>query len=285
VKQNPLLKDMLSRLASLMSSVNDNGVTRSSLVKPGDGTEYYPAYTGNSTDFFERMRAIGEDCDWELLWQIAWKNYSIANSNEGYYKALNIPSLGLQMNDKFCENTMRGIVYHSLRKPSYKTDGEGKFLLDAEGKKIQYEYQTLSPYYYFYNAEGKNWWAEALKGDTNKLYPVPSKFAYQDSTEWGEAASREFYYGDVRNHFSGETTKIYDKEGNETGTLALDGKDYIGGYRGLDIDLYTVGFGLGSENRIAYEETAKVLEKLLIMLAEKGEKETFAYVRQVLLQR
>jgi len=41
----------------------------------------------------------------------------------------------------------------------------------------------------------------------------------------------------------------------------------------------------GKEPPMIHPQTAKVLEKLLIMLAEKGEKETFAYVRQVLLQR
>ena len=54
----------------------------------------------------------------------------------------------------------------------------------------------------------------------------------------------------VRNHFDTKTG------------LALDGKDYIAGFRGLGMDLYTVGFSLGTENRIDYTEASKVLENI-----------------------
>ena len=33
--------------------------------------------------------------------------------------------------------------------------------------------------------------------------------------------------------------------------------------------------------RVIHPETAELIEKLLVMLAEKGEKETFAYIRKL----
>ena len=39
-------------------------------------------------------------------------------------------------------------------------------------------WQTLSPFDYFYNTEGKSWWAEAMKGESDKLYPVINKYAH-----------------------------------------------------------------------------------------------------------
>lgn len=41
----------------------------------------------------------------------------------------------------------------------------------------------------------------------------------------------------------------------------------------------------GQEPPMIHPKTAEILETLLVMLAEKGEKETFSYVRRVLLQR
>ena len=111
----------------------------------------------------------------------------------------------------------------------------------AEGK----NWGTLSPYYYFYNEEGKSWMAEAIKGSSTEVHPVINKYAFAASTEQPYE-----YYGDVRNRF-------------DTGTgLPLDGQDYISGYRGLDMPIYTVGFSLCTEVYLS-ESTAKgVLEKI-----------------------
>lgn len=220
VNQNPYLQAVLKDLLQILKDGN--------LIVPGTTTTY-PRCTGyNGTDFFEAMKSIGVDCDWELFWKIAYKLYTHHSTRTVRLANGTI----IQRDGKNATGAkLLEAVTMSLRKPSGN-----------------YAYQTLSPYYYFYNAEGKNWWAEALKGDTNKLHPVVSKFAFHDSTEWGEDV--DFYYGDVRNNYDTDTG------------LALDGKDYIAGFRGLDIDLYTIGFSLGTENRIEYSETSKVLENL-----------------------
>ena len=231
VNQNPYLQAMLKDLLDVLQKGN--------LIIPTEENvkSTYPKlekHMYNGTDFFEAMKAVGVDCDWELLWQIAYELYTHHNRGLTLADGSALVYHGAVATGK---NVVEAVTM-SMRKPSY----------DASGN--QYKYQTLSPYYYFYNAEGKNWWAEALKGDNHKLYPVISKFAFHDSTEWGEDV--DFYYGDVRNNFSGETTQ----------GLALDGQDYVAGFRGLDLDLYTIGFSLGTENRIAYEEAAQVLEHL-----------------------
>ncbi len=101
---------------------------------------------------------------------------------------------------------------------------------------------TLSPYYYFYNEEGKNWFAEAIKGSRNTLYPVVNKHAFSNNTDVPFA-----YYGDVRNKFS-------------TGTgMELDGKDYISGFVGLDIPIYTVGLSLCTEGYLTEQIAKNVL--------------------------
>lgn len=232
VNQNPYLQAMLKDLLGILKEGNLIIPTKENVKSTYPKLE---AHMYNGTDFFEAMKAIGVNCDWELLWQIAYELYTHHSTRT---VALADGSIIQRNGQNATGEKLLEAVTMSMRKPSY----------DAAGN--QYKYQTLSPYYYFYNAEGKNWWAEALKGDNHKLYPVISKFAFKDSTEWG--ADTDFYYGDVRNNFSGETT-----EG-----LALDGQDYIAGFRGLDLDLYTIGFSLGTENRISYEETAQVLEHI-----------------------
>ena len=84
-------------------------------------------------------------------------------------------------------------------------------------------YQTFSPYHYFYNTEGRNWWAEAIKGDEDELYPVINMFAAHCTTdEMGRqvtslgTVNRSYYNGDVVNNFSGTTTQ----------GLKLDGKEW-----------------------------------------------------------
>jgi hypothetical protein len=96
-----------------------------------------------------------------------------------------------------------------------------------------FTHATASPYTYFYNAEGRNWWAEAIKGDPDTLYPVVNRYAEEDCTE--QAIT---YYGDVRNNF-------------DTGTgLPLDGQRHISGFRGLGIDIYSVSFSMAADNKI-----------------------------------
>ena len=231
VNQNPYLQAMLKDLLGILKEGNLIIPTKENVKSTYPKLE---AHMYNGTDFFEAMKAVGVDCDWELLWRIAYELYTHHNRGLTLADGSALVYHGAVATGK---NVVEAVTM-SMRKPSY----------DASGS--QYRYQTLSPYYYFYNAEGRNWWAEALKGDNHKLYPVISKFAFRDSTEWGEDV--DFYYGDVRNNFSGETT-----EG-----LALDGQDYVAGFRGLDLDLYTIGFSLGTENRIAYEEATQVLEHL-----------------------
>lgn len=120
---------------------------------------------------------------------------------------------------------------------------------EATTLKDGYEWGTLSPYSYFYNEEGKNWWAEAVKGDTDKLYPVVNKYAYDDSTG---------YFGTIRNHYDSGTGAAY------------DGKDYIGGFRGLGIPIYTLGLSVGATEKITNEDTIKVLKNI-------SSGETYAY--------
>ncbi|MBQ9762505.1 MAG: hypothetical protein IJV82_05445 [Oscillospiraceae bacterium] len=114
----------------------------------------------------------------------------------------------------------------------------------AEVTTIQdgYEWATLSPYSYFYNAEGKNWWAEAIKGDTDKLYPVINKYAHDESYDG--------YNGTIRNYYS-------DGSG-----AAWNGKDYMGGFRGLDIPIYTLAMSIGDTVLISNEDTVQVLENI-----------------------
>ncbi len=104
---------------------------------------------------------------------------------------------------------------------------------------------TLSPYYYFYNEDGKNWFAEAIKGDRSELYPVVNKHAFSNNTD-----ASFTYYGDVRNNYSTDLG------------LSLDGKDYISGFRGLDIPIYTVGLSLCTEGYLSEQIAKSVLSNI-----------------------
>lgn len=164
---------------------------------PVDEAQFYPQYTGDSTDFFTAMNELDISMDWELFSQIV-----ISNVSDGRLDA----------------------VYSELT-----TLEEGM------------KWGTLSPYYYFYNEEGKNWFAEAIKGSRNTLYPVINKHAFSNNMDVPFA-----YYGNVRNNFS-------------TGTgMELDGKDYISGFIGLDIPIYTVGLSLCTEGYLE-EQIAKTV--------------------------
>lgn len=98
------------------------------------------------------------------------------------------------------------------------------------------EWGTLSPYAHFYNAEGKNWWAEAIKGDTDKLYPVINKYAYTDSD------LPLPYYGTVREDYQGQA--------------------YMSGFRGLGIPIYTLGLSIGGEGYLSNDDTVQVLDRI-----------------------
>lgn len=140
---------------------------------------------------------------------------------------------------------------------------------DAEGNTTNYEYQTMSPYYYFYNADGKNWWAEAIKGDTDKVYPVINKYA-KGNTATG-ATNPISYNGEAgyTDNFAGvagvsvdENTTYYTASDGTKQPLELSGKDYISGFQGLGMRLYTIGFAIATENLITAEEANTVLKNL-----------------------
>ena len=120
-------------------------------------------------------------------------------------------------------------------------------LTDADGFMAVDHSETADFKLHFYNADGKNWWAEAIKGDPNKLYPVINKHAKE-----GELSKNHRYNGDVHNYFSGETTQ----------GLALDGQDYISGFRGLGADIYTISFSISDDRLITAETAEKVLKNV-----------------------
>ena len=164
--------------------------------------------------FFAAMESIGVTCDWNLYARLAEVNKSSIQAEYGLEKP-------------------RDLFRTMIEKIRTPVAGYG-------------DYQTLSPYDYFYNAEGKNWWAEAIKGDPNKLYPVINKYAFENNPDWGSDA----YYGTVRNNYT-------------TGTgLKLDGQDYISGFKGLGMDIYSVSFSICADNLITSETAENVLKNV-----------------------
>ena len=133
-------------------------------------------------------------------------------------------------------------------------------------------YQTYSPFYYFYNAEGKNWWAEAIKGDIGELYPVINKYAHQreetaaqkqyfenlgrDGDATSDGSSPFLYNGDIEHNFVGANY------GNNTAGLALEGQNYISGYDGLGIEIYTIGFALADDWQLTQQVQNTVLKNI-----------------------
>ena len=132
--------------------------------------------------------------------------------------------------------TLRAHI-REMRLPSYK---------NKNSSNERWKYQTYSPYWYFYNAEGKNWWAEAMKGTWGTLYPVINKYAKTNTALFDDP-----YYGDVRDKFSGETA-VGD----------IKGKDYISGFQGLEMTLYTVGFAIAQDNKITKDNAETVLRRI-----------------------
>lgn len=187
--------------------------------------KFYKQYTGTVDDsvsytkqFFAAMESIGVEMNWDEFAKIAWKNTDELEA-----------ALDPDNTDGMNTTALRQLIA-SAKTPLGTENGV---------------WQTLSPYDYFYNTEGKSWWAEALKGDADKLYPVINKYAHADNAQWNNA-----YYGDVRNHFT-------------TGTgLELDGQDYISGFRGLDMELYTVSFSVADDNNLKADTAEQVLKNI-----------------------
>lgn len=73
VNQNPYLQAMLKDLLGILKEGNLIIPTKSEVKSTYPKLEEY-LYSG--TDFFQAMKAIGVDCDWELLWQIAYELYT-----------------------------------------------------------------------------------------------------------------------------------------------------------------------------------------------------------------
>lgn len=218
--------------------------------------------------FYEAMETINVSLYWELLCRIA-----DANGLKGYVCAEDVEAdlLALAKANKLIYPTDEAELY-----PQYTGTSEDFFTAMEElGINCGWElfvqiatqnvsdvrldtvyselttlaegmnWGTLSPYYYFYNEEGKNWYAEAIKGSRAELYPVVNKHAFSNNTD-----ESFVYYGDVRNNFS-------------TGTgLELDGKDYISGFRGLDIPIYTVGLSLCTEGYLTEQIAEDVLSNI-----------------------
>ena len=173
-----------------------------------DGSKSY------TEQLFAAMKALGVDFDWDLYARLCEVNRTAIKN-----------ALGLE--------NPRDALRSLIEKMKTPVAGYG-------------DYQTLSPYDYFYNAEGKNWWAEAMKGDPDKLYPVVNKNAFTDNADWGSDA----YYGTIRNNFT-------------TGTgLALDGKDYISGYKGLGMDVYSISFAITGDGVLSAQTAENVLRRI-----------------------
>lgn len=167
---------------------------------------------------FAAMEALGEDFTWEDYARIAYVNRS------------SLPTVDVESDAGTVSTNIRQALVSSMKSP---VAGYG-------------DYQTLSPYDYFYNAEGKNWWAEAMKGETDQLYPVINKYAFSNNPAWGN----DGYYGTVRNNFT-------------TGTgLELDGQDYISGFQGLGMELYTVSFSICDDNLLTVDVAENVLKNV-----------------------
>ena len=165
-----------------------------------------------TTQFIEALESIGVDFTWQLFTEIAEKNRkNLKDSTTDEYAALKKLITRL------------------------KTPTEGN------------EYGTHSPYTYFYNEEGKNWWAEAIKGDPDKTYHVINKYAFEDDT------NRPYTYngeaGKQNNYNSGQN-------------LPQDGKDYISGFRGLGMDIYTVSFSVCDDRNITVNHANQVMLNL-----------------------
>ena len=215
-----------------------------------------PDASGNSTEFIGAFsgHTSGHTLDWYDIFELIYEN----RKNPALYAAPN----PFGTNDAGNEFNYQ-LLIQFLREPGY-TGGNNytagatdSWTVDANGNVTsgintlyneRYQYQTYSPYWYFYNTEGKNWWAEAIKGDTDKVYPVINRHANKSTAEW----SGDVYAGEVSNKFSGDTAPDY-----------MRGKDYISGFKGLGMDIYTVGFAITADDHmISVDEATTVLKNV-----------------------
>ena len=210
-----------------------------------------PAANGNGCDFPGAFYGhnSGFSLDWYDIFELIYEN----RSNMALTAAPN--PIGKTGNEFYQALIQR------LREPGYTTGyghvtgSTNEWSVDDQGNvtsgintfyNSRYQYQTYSPYWYFYNTEGKNWWAEAIKGDTGEVYPVINRHAGKTTAEW----KGDLYTGEVNNHFVGTTVPDY-----------MRGKNYISGFKGLGMDIYTIGFAItADDNRISAEEAKTVLK-------------------------
>lgn len=249
---------------------------------------------------------------WDTFFNVLFYNsdgdtddIGIVDAVNGYlYPDLPINATGNSNNYKGAQ--FRKELISALRQPNYHTvqadtDVNGDGVVDQKDTtSVQYQYQTYSPYYYFYNTEGRSWWAEAIKGDSNKVYPVVNRFAYTTNAQgtklyasgakvpasWGN----NWYNGEpgCQNNFvstagQGNTTKYMDENG-QWQSLALEGKDGISGFKGLGLDIYTIGFSMASENRISVDEANAVLGQVCSGPSYQKNASSQAELTQVLSQ-
>lgn len=219
------LKDLLLNKTEIgYEEVNGDYVRvyRTKLKDPGLSEEqYFAKYKGESKDFFEAARALGIDDSFDYFTQIAYKNIdSLTNFKNAMGESDGEAALTEFVNQVYTKNF----------------DGDSYWA-------------TLSPYAYFYNKDGKNWWAEAIKGDSDKIYPVINKYAESE---------------DSPHDYNGEVINLYDINGDgkidTTNTYDIDGDKqpdrYISGFQGLDIDIYGILFASAGEGETDSDDEA-----------------------------
>ncbi|MGN0444817.1 MAG: RICIN domain-containing protein [Acutalibacteraceae bacterium] len=121
-----------------------------------------------------------------------------------------------------------------------------------------YSHGTQSPYGYFYNPKGQNWLAEAIKGDPNELYPVVNKYAFRDdgtSPCVVDDVAYDYYYGDIRNHYTGYLDSYYPAGSNERKAYDAHNYDhaYMAAFRGLGAKMYTLGFAFINDGAMSVD--------------------------------
>ena len=207
-----------------------------------------------SLEYYKNDRKLSELLDLFLDKEfIGYERDGSNNFYKVYRTKLKNPSLLVQQNYVKCSNYTGDDFFEAMKsigidctwdlfaKIAYKNLGEEAMIEFTESIRTQTDgsqYNTLSPYAHFYNQDNnKNWWAEAIKGDVNSLYPVINKYAYADPSEQLFA-----YNGDVAQDYNG--------------------LKYMSGFRGLGIDIYSISFSLADDKLLSVETTQNVLKKI-----------------------
>ena len=126
-----------------------------------------------------------------------------------------------------------------------------EFLRLIRQNNTSYTYSTYSPYWYFYNEKGLNWWAEAIKGDTSQVWPVINRHQGKTTAEW----QGDLYQGvSITSSNNQNVPSNMLKDGN--------GKSYISGFQGLGVNIYTIAFAVGDDNNISADEAKTVLKNI-----------------------